>query len=67
MPSFVGKSLAEATASLQKAGFTLGKVHHVSSGGAGNSAGTPGAILRQHPQAGQRVTAGAAISFDVRK
>jgi eukaryotic-like serine/threonine-protein kinase len=67
LPSFVGKSLAEATASLQKAGFTLGKVHHVTGGGAGNSAGIPGAILRQYPQAGQRVTAGATISFDVRK
>jgi len=67
MPSFVGESLAEATKSLQTAGFTLGKVHDVSREGANDSAETPGTILRQYPQAGQRVTAGSTISFDVRQ
>lgn len=67
MPSFVGKSLAEASTALIKAGFTLGKVHNVSGAGVGDSVGTPGVILRQSPQAGQRVAAGATISFDVRK
>jgi beta-lactam-binding protein with PASTA domain len=66
MPSFVGKSLAEASVAVIKAGFTLGKVHNVSSEPA-NPAGEPGMILRQFPPAGQRVTAGATISFDVRK
>jgi beta-lactam-binding protein with PASTA domain len=64
MPSFVGRPLAEATVALIKSGFTLGKVHLVE-GGTGTTA--PGTILRQSPAAGQRVTAGATISFDVRK
>jgi beta-lactam-binding protein with PASTA domain len=66
MPSFVGKSLAEASVAIIKAGFTPGKVRAVS-GGADNSTGAPGVILRQSPPAGQRVAAGATISFDVRK
>ena len=62
MPSFVGKPLAEANLALIKGGFTLGKVRLVE--GEGPDAGT---ILRQYPAAGQRVAAGATISFDVRK
>jgi beta-lactam-binding protein with PASTA domain len=65
MPSFVGKPLAEANVALIKGGFTLGKVRLVESGIGGPDA--PGIILRQSPPAGQRVTAGATISFDVRK
>ena len=66
MPSFVGKPLADANVALIKGGFTLGKVHAV--GGTDlNAAGSPGIIVRQSPAAGQRVAAGAAISFDVRK
>jgi beta-lactam-binding protein with PASTA domain len=68
MPSFVGRSMAEASDAVQKAGLTVGKVHNVN-GGDSNSSGASGsgAIVRQYPQAGQRVTAGAPISFDVRK
>ncbi|MGZ4828814.1 MAG: PASTA domain-containing protein [Candidatus Angelobacter sp.] len=66
MPSFVGKPLADASIALIKGGFTLGKVHTVS-GGDTNAAGSPGIIVRQSPAAGQRVAAGATISFDVRK
>jgi eukaryotic-like serine/threonine-protein kinase len=68
MPSFVGRSVAEASAALQNAGFTLGKVRTVN-GDETNAVGTAGtgAIVRQYPQAGQRVAAGATISFDVRK
>ena len=62
MPSFVGKSLAETSVTLVKAGFALGKVHLIE-GGAENS----GIIVRQYPSAGQRVAAGTTISFDVRK
>ncbi|HET9838634.1 MAG TPA: PASTA domain-containing protein [Candidatus Angelobacter sp.] len=65
MPNFVGKPLADATASLQKAGFTLGKVQHVTVVEGGNAA--PETVLRQYPQAGQKVTAGATISFDVKQ
>ncbi len=67
MPSFVGKPLAEASVALIKAGFTLGKIHNAGSSGTGDSAGIAGIILRQSPQAGQRVATGATISFDVRK
>jgi beta-lactam-binding protein with PASTA domain len=67
MPSFVGRPLAEASTAVIKAGFTLGKIHYVSGGGAGSSSGTAGTVVRQSPQAGQRVAAGATISFDGRK
>lgn len=67
MPSFVGKPLADANIALIKGGFTLGKVRVVSNGDDSNAAEKPGIILRQSPVAGQRVAAGAAISFDVRK
>jgi beta-lactam-binding protein with PASTA domain len=68
MPSFVGRSFSEASAAVQSAGFTLGKIHGVSSAN-DSSLGTPGTgvIVRQYPQAGQRVTAGAPISFDVKR
>ena len=66
MPNFVGHSLAEATAAVQKAGFTLGKVHEASDDS--NSSSIPsGAIAHQFPAAGQRIAAGATISFDVKK
>lgn len=65
MPSFVGKPLAEANVALIKGGFTLGKVRLVEDATADST--TPGVIVRQYPSAGQRVTAGATISFDVRK
>jgi eukaryotic-like serine/threonine-protein kinase len=69
MPSFVGRSVAEASVALQNAGFTLGKVRTVNGGEMGSSPGNSvaGAIVRQYPQAGQRVTAGATINFDVKK
>lgn len=66
MPSFVGKPLADANIALIKGGFTLGKVQTIN-GSDANAADSPGTILRQSPAAGQRVAAGAAISFDVRK
>jgi eukaryotic-like serine/threonine-protein kinase len=66
MPSFVGRPLAEANVALIRGGFTLGKVHAVTSGDS-NAADSPGIIVRQSPAAGQRVAAGATINFDVRK
>jgi beta-lactam-binding protein with PASTA domain len=69
MPSFVGRSVAEASVALQNAGFTLGKVRTVNGDEILNAVGTAGAgaIVRQYPPAGQRVTAGATINFDVRR
>jgi beta-lactam-binding protein with PASTA domain len=66
MPSFVGKPLADANIALIKGGFTLGKVRVVDDSD-NNAVAAPGIIVRQSPAAGQRVAAGAAISFDVRK
>jgi beta-lactam-binding protein with PASTA domain len=67
MPNFAGKPLAEAIASLEKAGFVLGKVRPVSAESAGNSSAVPGTVLRQYPPAGQKIAAGATISFEVAK
>ena len=61
MPSFVGKSLAEASTAIKQAGFMLGKINLV------EEAGPSGTIARQVPAAGQKITAGAMISLDVRK
>jgi beta-lactam-binding protein with PASTA domain len=66
MPSFTGRPLAEATAAVQKAGFTLGKLHHVAAASAVPSTGAE-TILRQYPPAGEKIAAGATISFDVKK
>jgi beta-lactam-binding protein with PASTA domain len=66
MLSFVGKPLTDANIALIKGGFTLGKVRIVDDSDS-NTSQTPGIIVRQSPAAGQRVTAGATISFDVRK
>ena len=63
MPSFIGRSLAEANAALAKAGFAPGKVHTTS----GEAGGAAGVIVKQSPAAGQRVTPGAAVSFEVMK
>jgi eukaryotic-like serine/threonine-protein kinase len=65
MPTFTGRSLAEASAALTKAGFTLGKVHRTA-GPEGTPSGTE-TIVRQYPPAGQRIAAGESISFDVKR
>ncbi len=64
MPSFVGRSLAEATAALEHAGFTLDKVQQIDPAG---SSAAPGTILRQYPLAGQKINAGTGVNFEVRK
>jgi eukaryotic-like serine/threonine-protein kinase len=68
MPSFVGKTLEEATDALEEAGFTVGKVWSVAAhSGDENPSGVPGVIVRQYPPAGQKVAAGAAINFEVQR
>jgi eukaryotic-like serine/threonine-protein kinase len=64
MPNFVGKPLAEAIAALQKAGFTLGKVQRVTTVEGSGSVPSE-TVLRQYPQAGQKVSADATVSLDV--
>ncbi len=67
MPNFVGRSLSEAATAVLKAGFTMGKVRQVSATGDSSPTGAAGTVVRQYPPAGQRVAAGATISFDVRQ
>ncbi len=64
MPNFVGKSLDESTDLLENAGFVVGKVREAS---AGDASAAHGIIVRQHPPAGQKVTAGATVSLEVRR
>lgn len=62
MPNFVGQPENQALPAIQQAGFTLGKVNYIQ-----DPSGPAGIILRQTPPAGQKIAAGAAISFDVRR
>lgn len=65
MPNFVGRSLSEGATAVLKAGFTMGKVREVTAAADSSAPSAAGTIVRQYPQAGQRIAAGAAISFDV--
>ena len=67
MPNFAGRPLAEAEASLEKAGFVLGKVRQLSADDPSDAPRTAGTILRQSPPAGQKIATGETISFDVVK
>ena len=62
MPNFVGQSVSQVLPAIQQAGFTPGKVNYIP-----DPSGPAGIILRQTPPAGQKVLAGATISFDVRR
>lgn len=60
MPSFLGHNLSEATAAIQQAGLRLAVVNNLP------NTGLPvGTILRQTPGAGQKVTPGTPVTFDV--
>jgi beta-lactam-binding protein with PASTA domain len=78
MPSFVGQPLGSASRSLQDAGFKLGNVTVPSivevpaDQGSSTTPGPPvepspaSIIVSQAPAAGQKVTAGSIVSFEVR-
>jgi len=65
MPRFTGHRLQEAAREVQRAGFTLDQVNENPIGD--SKPETSGTIVWQYPQAGQRIAAGSAISFGVRK
>jgi beta-lactam-binding protein with PASTA domain len=67
MPRFTGRPLNEAAWELKQAGFTLGPVSGSGAATPGDESGAPNSaiIVRQSPQAGQRIAAGSAISFEV--
>ena len=67
MPNFVGHPLSEAATAVMKAGFTMGKVRQAEAASDGTLSVAAGTIVRQYPPAGQRISAGATISFDVKK
>jgi len=70
MPSFIGKSLQQATDVLEEAGFSVGKVHALNAPTAntgGGGATASGTIVHQTPGPGHKVSAGATIDFDVLK
>jgi beta-lactam-binding protein with PASTA domain len=82
VPSFIGQPLGSASRTLQDAGFRLGNVSvaaapaPVSAEGGGDSQtaapgpppqATPASIVvSQNPGAGQKIAAGAVVSFEVR-
>jgi beta-lactam-binding protein with PASTA domain len=66
MPSFVGKPLSEAATAIEKAGFTFGKIHSITTSGSASTSAS-GMVIHQFPQAGQSISAGASISFEVSK
>ncbi len=73
MPSFVGESLGSASRTLQDAGFKLGNVSMApiveAAPGESNGGGQPSpasVIVAQNPAAGQRVTLGSPVSFEVK-
>jgi beta-lactam-binding protein with PASTA domain len=71
MPNLVGQSLGSATQILQSAGMRLGSVKVTA--GATDAANPPqqtlaspsSLILSQDPPAGQKITAGSAVNFEV--
>jgi beta-lactam-binding protein with PASTA domain len=76
MPSFVGQPLGSASRTLQDSGFRLGNVSVApiaeTAGDQGSPPGPPAQaspasiIVSQAPAAGQKVAAGAVVSFEVR-
>jgi len=60
MPSFVGRQFADATRSIQQAGLRVAVVNNVPV-----PTLPPGTVLKQSPGAGQKVTAGTAVTLDV--
>lgn len=65
MPNFIGKPVSEAMTAVTKAGFDLGKIQ--SNAADTNSSGGMGTVVHQSPPAGQRIPAGATITFEVKR
>lgn len=71
MPSFTGKPLSAAATAVQQAGLTLGGkwgAIAAASKAAKDKSGTPaltGTVVKQYPFAGQKVSTGTAVYFEV--
>jgi eukaryotic-like serine/threonine-protein kinase len=73
MPSFIGQAVGVATQSLQDAGFKIGNVtlegQQANAGTPSAGAARPGAgsiIVSQTPAAGEQITLGSVVDFQVR-
>lgn len=73
MPNFAGKPLAQAAAAVLNAGLTLGGKWGVVAAKEkavdGKAAASPltGTVVKQYPVAGQKVTAGTQVYFEVKQ
>lgn len=72
MPSFVDKPLAEAAAALEQAGLTLGGRWGAIARASRNQSSGPkavltGVVVKQYPLAGQKVTPGTEVDFEVKQ
>jgi eukaryotic-like serine/threonine-protein kinase len=69
MPSFIGRTLAEARAAVEKAGLSAGKKPGVTAAAKSSkdAAAAHAIVVKQYPQPGQRVAAGATVYFEARR
>jgi beta-lactam-binding protein with PASTA domain len=71
MPNFVGKHLADVSQQLEDAGFLLGHISDVApsltTGNLNSNSSNmgPSVITKQNPAPGQKIAAGATVSFEV--
>lgn len=72
MPNFVGQPLGSVTTVLQSAGMQLGTVNVTTAGQTSTDQSSPtpapapsSLIVSQNPAAGQKITAGTAVNFEV--
>jgi beta-lactam-binding protein with PASTA domain len=70
MPNFVGKHLADVSQQLEDAGFVLGHISDAAASSSGNSSAIsanmgPSVITKQNPAPGQKIAAGAIVSFEI--
>lgn len=70
MPSFINKPLAEAAAAVQQAGLTLAGKRGATGLGSKENKLPPvltGTVVKQYPLAGQRVSPGTEVYFEVKQ
>ncbi len=68
MPSFIGRQLEEAKTALERSGFSLAKTQGTVAAKDGkDNVAARAIIVKQYPQPGQKVAAGATVYFEVKK
>lgn len=66
MPSFIGRPLGEAKTAMERAGFSLPQKPGATKESKDRAAARA-IIVKQHPQPGQKIAAGATVTFEVKK